>query len=101
MPYIGQGTRPEFDDYIEELAAQVANHSPGEHDLEGNLNYCITRLLLLSFRTRFEKFRYWMSTAMKGILGDVTDELYRRKVAPYEDKKIKENGDVREYQEDW
>jgi hypothetical protein len=31
---------------------------------------------------------------VRGVLGSITDEFYRRVVAPYEDVKIKENGDV-------
>lgn len=31
---------------------------------------------------------------VKGVLFDVLEELYRRKTAPYEDKKIIENGDL-------
>jgi len=29
-----------------------------------------------------------------GVLSAITEEFYRRKVAPYEDEKIVENGDV-------
>ncbi len=31
---------------------------------------------------------------LRGVLGDILDELYRRRTAEYEDSKIKENGDV-------
>lgn len=34
------------------------------------------------------------TTVIKGVLNDVLDELYRRKTAIYEDKKILENGDL-------
>lgn len=34
------------------------------------------------------------TTIVKGVLNDVLDELYRRKTATYEDKKIFENGDL-------
>jgi hypothetical protein len=32
-----------------------------------------------------------------GVLENVKQEFYRRAAAPYEDKKILQNGDVREY----
>lgn len=58
----------------------------------GDLNYAITQLL--------EAYRegngdsYWTFNDMIGVLECAKQELYRRIVSPYEDRKIQENGDV-------
>lgn len=76
MPYIRQDLRDTC----------VIPNTPGE------LNYLITRLLL----EYCEKHGQCYST-YNDCLGALTGaqlEFYRRVVAPYEDQKIKENGDV-------
>lgn len=58
----------------------------------GNLNYLITRLLI----------RYWTNSAknyqaindIMGALEGAQQEFYRRVAIPYEESKIRENGDV-------
>jgi len=60
-------------------------------DTEGELNYCITKLCLLYLgnNAHYEDYNRVM-----GVLISVQHEFYRRYVAPYEDQKRKENGDV-------
>ena len=57
----------------------------------GTLNYIITRLVhwWLGDNPNYERYN-----AAIGVLECAKLELYRRKVSPYEDEKIKENGDV-------
>jgi hypothetical protein len=57
----------------------------------GELNYQITRLVLsfLGASPRYQDFNDAI-----GVLECAKLELYRRLTAPYEDKKIRENGDV-------
>jgi hypothetical protein len=57
----------------------------------GELNYCITRLIqkYLKPETSYQKYNDVM-----GVLEGVKLEIYRRKIASYEDGKIEENGDV-------
>lgn len=57
----------------------------------GNLNYLITKLCLQRLGTQP---RYVDFNEVIGVLECAKQELYRRMVAPYEDKKAKENGDV-------
>lgn len=57
----------------------------------GDLNFIITKILLEALGpcpnyTRFNE--------IIGVLECCKQEIYRRKVAKYEDKKIEENGDV-------
>jgi hypothetical protein len=57
--------------------------------VDGRLNYVISRLLAQLYPKGY--FHY--NRAM-GVLASAMQEFYRRRVAPYEDVKISENGDV-------
>ena len=78
MPYIDPESRPHLE------PNQVAA-TPGE------LNYQITRLVD-GFLPRRPNYRDLNEVV--GVLEVVKLELYRRVVAPYEDVKLAENGDV-------
>jgi hypothetical protein len=58
----------------------------------GELNYAIHLLLEEYLYARGECYQTYND--MLGALNGVAQELYRRRVAPYEDKKIAENGDI-------
>lgn len=77
MPYIDKQTR-----------AFLNNREPQN---VGELNYLITKTCLDFVGT--EK-SYALYNAVVGALESAKLEFYRRVVAPYEDEKIKENGDV-------
>jgi hypothetical protein len=56
----------------------------------GTLNYIITRLCDFWLGdANYEKYN-----TVIGVLECVKQELYRRQIAPYEDKKCEQNGDV-------
>lgn len=82
MPYIKREDREEIDDRLRVPTLRT----PGE------LNYVLTMVCR----------DYWLETAQNyqalndiiGALEGAKLELYRRLVAPYEDRKIAENGDV-------
>jgi hypothetical protein len=82
MPYIENDQRVKFDTCIDKLATRI--------DTDGELTYVIYRLLL-----RFCELRRCYSTfaTIMGVLSCLKDEFYRKEIAPYEDIKIKENGD--------
>lgn len=85
MPYIKQERRP--DHLIDNLAGAIDN--------VGDLNYAITRLslsLLIQQGLTYENV-----SNIIGTLHAVPNEMYRRFIARYEDKKASENGDVLEY----
>lgn len=84
MPYIKLDKRNELDPHIAALARSVAT--------EGELNYCLYKLSCLLIEKMGESYdNYSMcSSAME----HAKLEWYRRRVAPYEDKKIRENGDI-------
>lgn len=80
MPYIKKEDR-------EKLAANGANSSnPGE------LNFVISTLCDTYFHSNGG--RYQQINDIIGALEGAKLEFYRRVAAPYEDVKIKENGDV-------
>lgn len=83
MPYIDKARRDELDDdRIED------NYHPIN---VGELNYAITQLVLdyLPPHPRYSDYN-----SVVGVLESAKLEFYRRAVSVYEDKKIKENGDV-------
>ena len=84
MPYIKKDDRKVFDECLYELSNTVWT--------EGDLNYCITMLLKLYLER--EGLCYKNINRLMGVLECTKQEFYRRAAAPYEDKKIFENGDV-------
>jgi len=74
--------------YIEREARDGAFVNP---EKPGELNYAITQLIIdyLYGRTSYAAFN-----EVIGVLECAKLELYRKMVAPYEDKKCAENGDV-------
>lgn len=83
MPYIKRGRRTELDDVVK-LFDPLST--------EGELNYLITKLVWKWLNVEEESYTNYNSAI--GILECVKQELYRRKIADYEDKKKEENGDV-------
>ena len=82
MPYIKPSARDKVDKQIEALFKS----SDGSM---GQLNYIITKLLLLGEPASYDDFN-----SLVGVLECAKMEFYRRKVALYEASKKEENGDV-------
>jgi hypothetical protein len=81
MPYIHQDDR-----LLLELNGHATSTTPGE------LNYVITRLCIQYMDAKGKN--YQTVNDIVGALEGAKMEFYRRAAAPYEDLKIKENGDV-------
>lgn len=91
MPYIPPEQRQRLDPAIDALLAAIKADKPGDLAvLAGVLNYACTRLALGVIPER----RYASIALVSGVLHNVADEFYRRYAVPYEDQKIKDNGDV-------
>jgi len=90
MPYITRDKREQLDRMIDELVISLKNLDPTGDVTEGNMNYTITRLL----NAVYEKTSYRNINEIIGILECAKLEYYRKRASVYEDKKIKENGDV-------
>lgn len=104
MPYIEVKMRHRFDAQIESIVDLLSSAAVPEKDLEdftaedllkcsGNLNYIITRMSALLLGTP----NYSKIAILTGVLENVKQEFYRRSASPYEDMKISENGDIKEY----
>jgi len=91
MPYIIPEKRTVLDPIVDELYhALVGLQADDElNNMEGNLNYLITRLLRKVYGTSYAEIN-----AATGMLFCVALENYRTIAAPYEEQKKYENGDV-------
>ncbi|MEI6079744.1 MAG: hypothetical protein WCQ53_03800 [bacterium] len=87
MPYISNELRNKVDKRIKDLASVVKEC--GKENRAGVLNYSISTLLKELYELRYSE----VNEAV-GMLECTKQEYYRRVAAPYEDIKIKENGDV-------
>ena len=64
----------------------------GEKLVAGTLNYLFTKIAHLYIKVKGENYQNYNDII--GALEGAKLELYRRKIVPYENKKIKSNGDV-------
>jgi len=85
MPYIKDVRR-------KELLEPSVLRQPHEPNNAGELNFIITSAVVHFLG--YGKPSYQRYNEVIGVLECAKLELYRRMVAPYEDIKIKENGDV-------
>ena len=85
MPYITQEARERIEREINDESLLMPLNA-------GELNYVFTSLSHAYWENNGQNYQ-----AFNDIIGALEGcklELYRRKIAPYEDKKIEENGDV-------
>jgi len=90
MPYIKKLQRVALDEAV--MDALDIQAIGAELQDTGELNYAITSLILGYHRTHGG--RYAQVNDVLGALEGAKLEFYRRAAAPYEDAKIRENGDV-------
>ena len=92
MPYIKQEERDRFKNLTEAMLCDEIGSA-------GNLNYLITKLCQKYLSEEkgphgMVKLSYERFNSVIGALESSKLELYRRQIAPYEDVKVRENGDV-------
>ena len=87
MPYIKPENRVKYEKVLEELIS-ILKSLPMEN-VDGELNYVVTKML-----KEIYPLRYFHINRAVGVLECIKLEFYRRVAAPYEDKKIKDCGDV-------
>lgn len=85
MPYIKQEKRIIWEDVLNKLDNIYLNNP-------GDLNYLFTRIIKQYIEDVGKN--YQSMNDIMGALEGCKQEFYRRVVSPYEDQKIKENGDV-------
>lgn len=95
MPYIKQDKRDMLDPVIEQLHQTLVDLQLDDdmNNMEGNINYTITRLLMMVYGDR-NSTRYAQINDALGVIDAVGKEYYRVVAAPYEDQKRFENGEV-------
>lgn len=102
MPYITQDKRTMLDDQITDLLHTLVGMEMDdpENNTEGNINYLITRLMMMVYGDR-DSTRYSQINDAIGVLECIKLEFYRKVAAPYEDQKEFDNGfiDIRLNQE--
>jgi hypothetical protein len=87
MPYIGRYRR-------KELLEETIHNGPLD---AGELNFVLSTVIA-SYVIR-RNLSYAACNDVVGALDSCKEEFRRRVINPYEDKKIKENGDLEEYRE--
>lgn len=90
MPYIKPEDRSKFKNVIEESVNILSSNGIGHFDV-GEVNYLFSKIL---WRLFDQNPKYATANNLVGVLDSVKTEFQRRKVGPYEDKKIAENGDI-------
>lgn len=94
MPYIKEEKREELDPCIDNLIRCLDPEKDLIIDnILGNINYTFSRILGGLMGTP----SYGKIAMITGVLENIKQEFYRRVAEPYEDKKILENGDIKEY----
>lgn len=90
MPYIKQEDRKKFDSLIEDVVDALTDHGFATLKV-GELNYVFSSIIWKLWNS---KKSYASASSLCAVLNDVQSEFRRRKFDPYEDEKIKENGDI-------
>jgi hypothetical protein len=112
MPYIKEDRRVNLDECIETLIlclkGNISNDSDKNPwsdpktrgisnqellDICGDINYCFSRIL----GSVMGDVSYPKVAVITGVLENIKQEYYRRVAENYENKKILENGDIKEY----
>jgi len=95
MPYISQDKRLVLDRAINEIHHKLVELETDdcENNMEGNVNYIFTRLLLMVYGND-ESTSYSQINDALGVLSAVTNEFYRKVAAPYENQKEFVNGPI-------
>lgn len=98
MPYIVDEKRQRLDPSIERLHKALVDLQldDEENNMEGNINYALTRLLMMVYGDKEGTWYAQINDAM-GVLECVKQEFYRKVAAPYEDQKEFDNGEVRPF----
>jgi hypothetical protein len=82
MPYIE-------DQVIRDSLDKLIDDNDGILTANGNLNYFLFALCKRTVKPSYNNYKNFL-----GELAECSAEIRRRLLAPYEDKKINENGDV-------
>ncbi len=91
MPYIKEEDREDLDEHIAAIASIISGEKY-EASRAGLLNYAFSSII--GDILKVEGLTYNRANSYIGALECAKMEIYRRVIAPYEDEKMKANGDV-------
>jgi hypothetical protein len=93
MPYIAICLRKHIDEQLNlnKLVDFISKKDTRDGIMEGELNYIISRIVK-AYITSYPC--YYQYNSAIGALECAKQEIYRRHIAPYEELKIHENGDI-------
>lgn len=83
MPYITAESKRKLEMF------NTSNHT---YQTPGELNYFLTKECIRYISQKGSSYQTYNDVL--GVLNAMSHEVYRRLIAPYEDQKCKENGDV-------
>lgn len=90
MPYIKKEIRKKYDKKIDKMFEILTN----EHGVQpGELNYVVSKLIWNIFDYAPS---YTSGNELVGVLECVKQEFIRRRLNPYENNKLMENGDLKD-----
>lgn len=96
MPYIKEDRRLRLDDCIAEMVHCLDGgryNTDSFEEILGDINYTFSRILAgLMNEPSYNKV-----AMITGVLENIKQEFYRRVASTYEDQKIVQNGDIKEY----
>jgi hypothetical protein len=82
MPYVKQNQRPRLDRVVDTMESMAVK-------ADGDLNYILYAFCKRNIKPSYNNYKNFC-----GELRQCATEIERRILAPYEDTKIEENGDV-------
>lgn len=91
MPYIPKIQRKCHENAIKKIVDNLVKLE-NENDVEGNFNYVVSSIIKRYLDET--GIRYYKCNKFVGALACISDEFYRRMVAPYENLAIEKNGDI-------
>jgi len=94
MPYIKRADRSKYDGELSVLCSSLEDNG----FIDGHVTYILWTIIV-----RWFKFhpKYTTICSIRGALSGTMTEFNRRFADPYEDDKIKENGDAIGYRGEW
>ena len=87
MPYIKRDRRIQLDGLVKNLSVQTLNRR--KEPADGELNYILFALCKKYVKPSYKNYKSFI-----GELEECVTEIRRRILAPYEEEKIKESGDI-------
>lgn len=94
MPYINKSQRPELEKLVDETSAKIKElHNATGNSRGALMNFFISELM----RSVWNDPRYADMAEARSALQEAHDEYARRVIAPYEDLKIQQEGDIRNF----